>query len=35
MNNIYLLNLLCLIVKRLATVALKNEKDEESPKLTA
>ena len=33
MNNIYLLNLLCVIVKRLASIALKNEKEEESAKL--
>lgn len=33
MNNIYLLNLLCLIIKRLATIAIQNEKEEESIKL--
>lgn len=33
MNNIYLLNLLCLIIKRLATIAIKYEKEEESTKL--
>ena len=33
MNNIYLLNLLCTIVKRLVTVAFANDKEEESSKL--
>ena len=33
MNNIYLLNLLCSIVKRLVSVAVLNEKDDESQKL--
>jgi hypothetical protein len=33
MNNIYLLNLLCIIIKRLASIALMYEKDEESTKL--
>ena len=33
MSNIYLLNLLCIIVKRLTSIALKNEKEEESSKL--
>lgn len=33
MNNIYLLNLLCLIIKRLAAIAIKYEKEEESTKL--
>lgn len=33
MNNIYLLNLLCSIVKRLVSVAVANEKEDESQKL--
>ena len=33
MNNIYLLNLLCNIIKRLVSIALKNDKEEESTKL--
>jgi hypothetical protein len=32
-NNIYLLNLLCTIVKRLVKIALSSEKEEESIKL--
>ena len=34
-NNIYLLNLLCTIVRRLVKVALSCEKEEESQKLLA
>lgn len=33
MNNIYLLNLLCTIVKRLVQIAVNHEKEEESQKL--